>query len=409
LQAVTEIFAGVRVLELAQYVFVPGSGVLLADFGAEVIKIEDVTGDAYRTLSTGDGREKAPINISMQQNNRNKRSVAVNLRAPEGRGVFKRLVESADVFVTNFRPSKLKKLRLEVEDLRAWNPNIIYVRGNGLGYAGPEADRPGYDFSSFWARGGIGSSLTLPDQQKMVRSRGAFGDHTGSISVAFGIASALFRRARTGVPSVVEASLFSTALWVTSADIALADQPDFNAYGSAERSPRYPWLQAHRTKDGRYIQLVLLNPHRYWTDFARTLELDELATDPRFNENEARIANGLECNRLISERIASRTWAEWKPRFEAFDAPWELVQTPAEAKADPQAAAIGAIVDAPMPNGQTLKLVAGPVQFDEEHLKSFRRAPHLGEDTARILKGLGMSEAEISDLVDKNVIACAPN
>ena len=150
------VFAGVRVIELAQYVYVPGAGVMLADQGAEVIKIEAIEGDPYRSLriAGGGSRSLGQVNISMEQNNRNKRSVALDLKSEEGREALLRLVETADVFLTSLRPRALRGLRLEVADLRARNPRLIYVRGNGLGFRGAEADRPGFDASAFWARGG---------------------------------------------------------------------------------------------------------------------------------------------------------------------------------------------------------------------------------------------------------------
>ncbi len=193
----TGVFAGVRVIELAQYVYVPGAGVMLADQGAEVIKIETIDGDPYRTLQAGGNRNLGSINIAMEQNNRNKKSVALDLKSADGREALLRLVETADVFLTSLRPKAITALGLDVEDLRARNPKLIYVRGNGVGFRGPEADRPGYDASAFWARGGACHAFTRPGEQP-TSPRPAFGDHTGSLALAYGIAGALFRRAMTG-------------------------------------------------------------------------------------------------------------------------------------------------------------------------------------------------------------------
>src|SRR5271168_34281 len=213
------LFEGIRVVELAQYVFVPGAGALLADFGAEVIKIEEIEGDPYRTLSIGDGREKAEVNLALEQNNRGKKSLAVDLKSAEGRDLLGKLIATADVFVTSLRPRALAKLKLDLDDLRKWNPKIIYVRGNGFGFQGPERNKPGYDATAFWTRAGFATVLMHGDHKKPIRSRGALGDHAGSTSVAFGIASALFRRERTGIPSLIECSLMATGMWVLSADI----------------------------------------------------------------------------------------------------------------------------------------------------------------------------------------------
>ncbi|WP_254515023.1 CoA transferase [Novosphingobium sp. G106] len=191
------VFAGVRVIELAQYVYVPGAAVMMADQGAEVIKIETIDGDPYRTLQVGMSRNLGNINIAMEQNNRNKKSVALDLKTEEGREALLKLVETADVFLTSIRPKAITALRLDVEDLRARNPKIIYARGNGVGFRGAEANRPGFDGSCFWARGGAGYAFTRPGQQ-LTSPRPAYGDHTGSLAIAYGIASALFKRAMTG-------------------------------------------------------------------------------------------------------------------------------------------------------------------------------------------------------------------
>ena len=178
------IFSGVRVLELAQFVFVPGAGVLLADQGAEVIKIESTgTGDPYRTLIVGDGREVGATNLAMEQNNRGKKSIALDLKSPEGREALMKLVETADVFLTSLRPKALRSLRLDVEDLKARNPKLIYARGNGYGFRGEEADKAGFDASSFWARGGMSYAFTIPGN-KPTPPRAAFGDHSGSMALA---------------------------------------------------------------------------------------------------------------------------------------------------------------------------------------------------------------------------------
>lgn len=213
------IFSGVRVVELAQYVFVPGGSVLLADQGAEVIKVETPgTGDPYRTLRIGDGRELGITNLAMEQNNRGKKSISLDLKTEPGREALLKLIETADVFITSLRPRAIRSLRLDVADLRARNPKIIYARGNGLGFKGAEADKPGFDASSFWARGGMCYAFTRPGAQP-TSPRPALGDHAGSMALAYGIAGALYKRAMTGEPSVVETSLLSTAVWMLSADI----------------------------------------------------------------------------------------------------------------------------------------------------------------------------------------------
>lgn len=378
-------FDGVRVVELAQYVFVPAASVLLADQGAEVIKIEiPQSGDPYRSLRVGDGREVGAVNLAMEQNNRGKKSVALDLKTETGREAFLALIATADVFVTSLRPRAIRSLRVDVDDLRAVNPRLIYARGNGLGFKGDEADKPGFDASSFWARGGMAYVMSPPGQG-LTPPRPALGDHSGSVSLAYGIAAALFKRAQTGEPSVVETSLLSMALWMLSADVTYSQSPDYVAH----RNSRFPLMSAYATRDGRLIQLMLLDPEPHWPALCHLLGRAELADDPRFANNLLRMENCEALISLISTAIAERDWADWRPLFVAFDAPWELIQSVEELSDDPQVLANGMIVTSAAA-GQPVRLVAGPVRFDNEALsQQMRAAPALGEHTDEILGSLG--------------------
>ncbi len=400
-----DIFSGIRVVELAQYVFVPGAGALLADYGAEVIKVEMAdTGDPYRTLSIGDGREKAEVNIALEQNNRGKKSIAINVKTAEGRELLNKLIASADVFVTSVRPQAIKRLKLDVEDVRACNPKIVYVRGNGFGFHGPEAGKPGYDSTAFWTRSGFATVLMHSEHVKPVRSRGALGDHTGSTSVAYGIAAALFKRERSGQSVLVDVSLLATGMWVLSADIAASQIPGYDSLLFERRAPRFPLVGSYRTKDDRWVNLTFLHPDRDWPHLCRALGMHEYADDPRFATNAERANNGVECGRLLAERFASRTWAEWKPIFDKLDAPWELAQKIDEVLVDPQAIANGYVVDAEMSNGKTYKLISGPVAFNGRVPKKYTRAPKLGEHTGALMLELGYAPGEVDRLRQTGVV-----
>src|SRR6478672_8798374 len=198
-------FTGVRVVELAQWVFVPVAGALLADWGADVVRIERPEGDPYRGLMTqGIGTDSGGVNLSIALANRGKRSIALDLRHEEGRAILHELLATADVFLTNFRPGALGRLGLDAEALTERYPSLVYARGHGYGVRGPDADRPGYDSSAFWARGGVGHVLTPPERDHPISPRGAFGDRNGGMALAFGVAAALVRRASTGEGSVVD-------------------------------------------------------------------------------------------------------------------------------------------------------------------------------------------------------------
>ena len=219
-----DMFAGVRVVEVAQFVFVPVTGALLADWGADVVKIEHpVTGDGYRGLATqGIGASSGTVNVSWEMANRGKRSVALDLKSAAGREILLALVANADVFLTNSLPSSLDRLGLGVDELRAVNPSLVYARGHGYGARGPEADKPAYDATAFWARGGLGDTLTPIGLEQPIGQRGALGDRNGAVQLAFGIAAALFRKERTGEGSVVDVSLLSTAMWMLASDVMSA-------------------------------------------------------------------------------------------------------------------------------------------------------------------------------------------
>lgn len=218
-------FERIRVVELAQWVFVPVAGALLADWGADVIRVDRPEGDPYRGLATqGIGDDGTGVNLSVALANRGKRSVALDLRTDGGREVLHRLLEDADVLLTRLRPGALDRLGLGAEEVRERYPWLVYARGHGYGVRGPDAGLPGYDSSAFWARGGVGHVLTPPEREHPISQRGASGDRNGGMALAFGVAAALVRRGRTGEGSVVDVSLLATAMWTLSSDVLSALQ-----------------------------------------------------------------------------------------------------------------------------------------------------------------------------------------
>lgn len=395
------VFDGVRVIELAQYVYVPGATVMMADQGAEVIKIETIEGDPYRTLQAGGNRNLGNVNVAMEQNNRNKKSLALDLKSDEGREALLRLVESADVFVTSLRPKAITALRLDVEDLRARNPRLIYARGNGVGFRGEEANRPGYDGSVFWARGGAGYAFTRPGQQ-LTSPRPAYGDHTGSIALAYGIAGALFKRAMTGEPSVVENSLLATACWVLSGDLTQVQLPQYETH--PQHRPIMPLMQIYETRDGRQVQLMVLQPQSRWAAVCRMLGQDALIDDPRFATNQARTANGAELVALFQAEFSRKDYADWRPLLEAIDIPWEPVNSIADVLDDPQVHVNGMMRKLPV-GDRDVDIVAGPTAFDGVTiLDGVRPSPELGNHTDDLLHELGYTAEAVADLRARAVV-----
>jgi crotonobetainyl-CoA:carnitine CoA-transferase CaiB-like acyl-CoA transferase len=399
----TQAFTGIRVVELAQWVFVPVAGALLADWGADVVRIDKLEGDPYRGLATqGIGTDSGGINLSVALANRGKRSVALDVRTDGGQEVLHKLLDTADVLLTSLRPAALERLGLGSDQVRERWPRLVYARGHGYGVRGPDADLPGYDASAYWARGGVGHVLTPPERDYPISQRGAFGDRNGGMALAFGIAAALLRRGQTGEGSVVDVSLLATAMWTLSSDLLSALQ------GAAPRAPEgrvlvNPLVSSYRTKDGRHIQLVFLESDRYWPEFCALVGRDDLATDPRFADLAARGANAAACAAELDEVFAARTFGEWKELLDGIDAPWAPVQAVEELLDDPQVVANDYVGEVELEDGGGYRLPRVPVQFDEQP-PALRRAPEHGEHTEEVLLELGYSWQDIAALEAASVI-----
>jgi crotonobetainyl-CoA:carnitine CoA-transferase CaiB-like acyl-CoA transferase len=397
---------GVRILEVAQFTFVPAAGAVLADWGADVIKVEHAErGDAQRGLVKMLGLDTASKGTSyfpiMEGPNRGKRSIGLALEKPGARRVLEELVRSSDVFLTNFLPGARRKLGLEVEDIRAINPDIIYVRGSGFGGRGPDAEKGGYDATAFWSRGGSSGPLAGPDADRLPRMpAGAYGDSIGGMTIAGGIAAALYSRKATGEPSVVDVSLLGVGAWATQFSVNLAllaggplpvvEQPKHG-------TPNNPLVGGYRTSDDRWLELCMLQPGRYWAEFVTNAGRPELAADERFTDAEKLMANAAVAGDYVAEIIGSRTLAEAVDLLESGEGQWAGVQNAWELGNDPalrETGMIASIVDA---DGTDREIVANPVQFDETPV-SITRAPQFAEHTDEVLRELGVSDEELIEL-----------
>jgi crotonobetainyl-CoA:carnitine CoA-transferase CaiB-like acyl-CoA transferase len=390
---------GVRVLEVASWTFVPSAGAVLSDWGADVIKIEHPeTGDPQRGLITSGLVPSGPsaVNFMMEQPNRGKRSVGLDIATPGGLELLYRLAETSDVFLTNFLPPARRRLKIDVDHIRARNPNIIYARGTGQGVKGPDADKGGYDGASFWARGGLAATLTPAGLPWPIGQRPAMGDLPGGMTIAGGIAAALFSRERTGEPRVVDVSLLGLAAWMLSPDIVAS-----KLFGEVFESKRFtredlpnPIVNNYRTKDGRFISLMMLESDRYWADLCRHVGRPDLIDDPRFVDSAARFENRKECIALLDELFASRTLSEWRQALATVEGVWAVAQTVREIHDDPQAVANGYLPEVKSDDGAAFTLVASPVQFDETAVQ-LRPGPEHGQHTEEVLLELGLTWEEI--------------
>jgi crotonobetainyl-CoA:carnitine CoA-transferase CaiB-like acyl-CoA transferase len=390
---------GIKVLEVAQWWFVPAAGAVLCDWGAEVIKIEHpVRGDAQRGLAAAGFRmTEGGVDFMMQQSNRGKRSVGIDIATPAGRDLLYRLAARCDVFLTNFLPSARQRLAIDVDDIRALNPRAVYVRGSGQGPRGPDRDKGGYDATAFWSRGGIGAALSRPDAEAPIMQRPAFGDSIGAMTIAGGVAAALLQRERTGVAPVVDVSLLGTAMWVMAPDVVAS-----KLLGPGKGIPSFgrgtvpnPLANSYKTQDGRWLLLMMLQPDRYWADFCACVGRPDLAADERFADGMKRFQNREACVAALDALFASRPLAAWREVLAGMAGPWAPMQTAAELHDDPQAIANGYL--RPVDGGEKgrFALVADPVQFDETPLE-LGPAPEMGQHTEEVLLELGLSWDEIA-------------
>ncbi|MDT5204088.1 MAG: hypothetical protein QOD34_724 [Mycobacterium sp.] len=389
---------GIRVLEVAMYGFVPSAGAVLAEWGADVVKVEHaVNGDPQRGLrQTGMLRVEGDPNPNIEHANRLKRSIGLDMSVPEGKEVLYELARRSDVFLTSFLPEHRQKFGIDVGDIRAVNPKIIYARGSALGPRGAESVKGGYDMTAFWCRAGTAATITPMGYDGMVNPPGpAYGDTISGTNLAGGIAAALLKRERSGEPSVVDVSLLGSGLWSLGHTVALTNHlgqlmqaPPPGIHGS----PVNPLVGVYATSDDRYISLVMMQPGKFWADVCRHIEQPELIDDPRFATAELIAANTADAVEILTKVIATRTLAEWSERFATLAGPWAPVQDTLQAAADPQIRANDYMVRA----GE-LELVANPVQFDVAAPQS-GPAPGFAEQTDEILQELGLDWDRIIEL-----------
>ncbi|BBX09029.1 CaiB/BaiF CoA transferase family protein [Mycolicibacterium aichiense] len=389
---------GVRILEVAMYGFVPSCGAVLGEWGAEVIKVEHaVTGDPQRGLrQTGSLRVEGDPNPNVEHANRGKRSIGLDMSVPEGKEVLYELARRSDVFLTSFLPGHRAKFGIDVDDIRAVNPNIIYARGSAFGPRGQESEKGGYDMTAFWCRAGTAATITPPGTEGMIAPPGpAYGDTISGTNLAGGIAAALFKRERTGEASVVDVSLLGSGLWAMGHTIALTQHlgeqlvaPVPGVHGS----PINPLVGLYETADGRYISFVMMQPTKFWADVCRHMDIAEYIDDPRFGGAEQIAANTADAVEILGKAMATRTLSEWSTRFATLAGPWAPVQDTLQAAADAQVRANEYLVKA----GE-LELVANPVQFDVAAPRS-GPAPGFAEQTDEILAEIGLDWDRIIEL-----------
>lgn len=401
-----DVLNGVRVLEVAAWTFVPSAGAILAEWGAEVIKVEPRDGgDPQRGLVTMGlvAGATGGVNYMIEIPNRGKKSIGVDLTTPGGREVVLELAKSCDVFLTSYLPGRRRCFGIDVDDIRAVNPSIIYARGSGYGPRGDDADRPGYDGVSYWSRGAIGTALT-PGEDAPTRQRPAFGDLLGGLTIAGGIAAALYKRRATGKGSVVDVSLLGLAAFNLSPDVTAGnlytDQP-LPKFGHAD-APN-PLVADYRTSDGRYITLMMLQSDRFFPEVMRLIGRPDLVHDKRFADGASRYANRVDLIAMMDEAFSTHTLAQWREILDPLTGAWGVVQSPRELRDDPAVVANGYIPTVTTMSGAPYEVPVAPVQFDECHVVP-TAAPEHGQHTEEVLLDAGLEWERIEEYKQQRAV-----
>jgi crotonobetainyl-CoA:carnitine CoA-transferase CaiB-like acyl-CoA transferase len=392
--------SGIRVVELASFVAAPAAGALLADLGAEVVKVEVPWGEIYRhSLPRHAGFDSDfPLAPHFQMDNRGKRSVALDLALPEAVAALHRLVERADVLLTNMLPERLARLGLDPAALHARRPELIVARLSGYGPTGPEANAPAFDYSTYWARTGFMDMLHEPDAPPAFQRPG-MGDHSASLALVVGVLSAL-RQRDVGAPGqVIDVALQHIGFYVVGNDAAMTLATGQTPPRHDRRAARNPLWNHYRTQDGRWLFLVMVESDRYWPAFTRALGLEALADDARFASAVQRFRNNEELIRLLDERFASRPLAAWTELLAQHRLIWAPVLTLAEAVHDEQANAYGSFPTVRHPTAGAFRTVAPPLQMSGHALHGTAPAPALSADTEAVLREAGVPEDSIALLV----------
>ncbi len=387
---------GIRVLEIANYIAVPAAASLLAELGADVVKVEVPWGEVYRhaTPYRNGYTHEIDLGLAFEMDNRGKRSVALDLALPQSQEVLAKLIDRSDIVMTNVLPGRLAKFGLDAETLRAERPELILARMGGFSADGPQADAPGFDQTAFFALSGLMDQQRDPDSPPAF-PRGGAGDHPAALALLSGVLTALRMRDQTGEGQIVDVNLQQVGLYVNGNDTAQSVVTGEVPPRHDRRAPRNPLWNFYPCQDGRWIFLVMLDSNAYWPRLVEAIERPELKDDERFVDASGRYRNSRALVELLDEVFATRSLAEWTAHFEQCRVIAAPVRTVAEATADPMARANGCFVEVDHPEHGRFESVTPPFQLSGHRLEGRSPAPALSQHTEEVLREAGVDEETI--------------
>ncbi|MCZ6619911.1 MAG: CaiB/BaiF CoA-transferase family protein [Gammaproteobacteria bacterium] len=394
------LFTGLKVVDAASFLAGPGAATVLADFGADVIKVEPPGGDRYRTLAG-----KYTVDYNWLLTSRNKRSIVLDITAPQGREVLRKLVVEADVLLLNFRADQLQRYDLEYERLKALNPRLIYAHMTGYGTAGKEADRRAFDATAWWARSGLMDLVRDRGQAPVVGSPG-FGDHSSAMSLFGAIVMGLYRREKTGEGSYVTTSLAANGAWANGMQLQGVIAGFDLGRLRQEKGWLNPFSSVYGTSDGRFVIFAIINPVKEWKNLCAALRRLDWIDDERFQDLRSMMKNRRELKAMMTEIMGELTLRELVSRLDEHDLTFGVVQQGEEVVADPQLIANEIIVPTGSDDPLYQWTVANPIQLKEAQKKNPVRAPDIGQHSREVLAELGYEEHEIGRLIERGIVSC---
>lgn len=396
---------GIKVVELANFIAAPACGRFLADCGADVIKVEAPGGDVLRYTAPSEGR---PLdqheNTTFDLENGNKKSIALNLKDEEAKKVLFKMIDDADIFLTNWRPKALKRAGLDYETLKEKYPKLVYSQIVGYGEKGPDKDLPGFDFTAFFARGGISGTLYEKGTVPMNVIPG-LGDHQAGMFLAAATMAALYRAKMTGKGEKVSTGLFQSAIYTVGMMLQAAQYPDYGfKYPMHRKQTPNPFLIAQKTKDDHFIQICMPPYDLYYDRFMKAIGREDLIGDERYCKIENLGERSVEMCDIVAAQMIQKTKDEWNQIFREADIPFAIAQTWEEILEDEQAWANDYLYNMKYDNGNTRALVRLPFTFEEMGLPAYEKGPSIGGDSIEVLKELGYSDEEIKTMLEKKQV-----